>query len=198
MTATTAASNVENVVEIDDQQQTANDMEQCLDAISSAGDIYNQAAKLACKLYATTDADKRGALLASTDRVMFGTVSQVVMSHYELKTNPDSDVFKAMPEIARLSMANQIEKVDRSVIQDVARNLARHNVRMLDEQLGSYADAGPVYAGVPIGVDFGIEVGIKTGDGADTQRSGLVLGLRLDHLTGAKPSRELGIPKAKG
>jgi hypothetical protein len=181
-----------------DTTQSQADMGECLQAISTMGDIHNQASELASKLYAETDDAKRKELISTSNKAVLGTLAGLVLCHLELKNDSNAEIGKLMPELARLSTLQQIEKVDRSIIADLARQLARHQTRMLDEQLGSYASAGPVYAGMPIGVDFGLELGVVTGEGADLQRSGLVVGLRLDHLTGAKPARRLGIPKAKG
>ena len=202
MSTNTASAAATNTAEVeatpDSQDQAKTDMNDCVKAIGVMGDIYNQASELASKLYAETDDAKRTKLIASCSRMLLSTTGDVVLTHLELKTDSNSEIGQRMPELARLSTLEQIEKIDRSIIADVARQLNRHLARTLDEQLGNYSSAGPVYAGIPLGVDFGIEVGIVTGEGTDLQRSGLVLGLRLDHATGAKPARRLGLSKAKG
>lgn len=45
-----------------------------------------------------------------------------------------------------------------------------------------YSELGPVYGGVNVVGDLGFEVGFQTGEGTQTQRSGLGFYLRSDHM----------------
>jgi len=199
MTATntvdTASTTVEATV-VDTEAQR--DMRECLEGVLDAGALATQALELLSKLYAANGDDARRTIIGNASKAIVNMASALAQTHVLLKADPNGEVAKGMPELARASHLEVIGKTDRTQVLEVARMLARLATRSFEEDLSSYSDAGCFYAGTPLGVDFGLEIGVRTGEGAETQRSGLVVGLRLDHLTGAKPAARLGIPKMHG
>jgi hypothetical protein len=178
-----------------DTTQAQTDMRECLEGMADAGVIANNALELLRKLYKASG-DSRHTIIGNADKATQQLAGSFAQMQYAIKQDPKGTVASALPSLALETHLDVIDKVDRTVVLEIARELARHSLRAMDEDLSSYGDAGCFYAGAPLGVDFGLEVGIRTGEGADTQRSGLVVGLRLDHLTGAKPARTLAFPKA--
>ena len=59
------------------------------------------------------------------------------------------------------------------------------------EARGVYREAGPLYGAVNHIGDAGLEVGIVTGKGADKQRSGVGIYLRVDHLSKRFASKDI-------
>lgn len=59
------------------------------------------------------------------------------------------------------------------------------------ESRGVYKEAGPVYGAVNHIGDLGAEIGFVTGKGADKQRSGIGVYLRVDHLSKRFASKEI-------
>ena len=148
-------------------------------------------------LYAEQDSNKRRETIAAMSKIQLNALVTTAALHLEAKVNPNSEQLQSLPDIIADDIRLLVQKIDRVDILDVTRIAFRFTARMTEEQLSSYEDLGPLYAGVPMGVDFGLEVGIRTGEGETLKRSGIVLGLRLDHATGAKPNASLGFPKTK-
>ena len=195
--ATTTEVNTEVVDNsVDNQAQT--DMRECLGAIDSAGDIALKAMELLEKLYIAKSDDERKGVIERSNRATTQLAASLGQLQLALKADPNGVIASELPSLAKQAHLTVIDKVDRTVIRDITRMLTGLAIHSMDEDLDSYSDAGCFYAGTPLGLDFGLEIGVRTGEGADLQRSGLVVGLRLDHLTGAKPAATLGFPKAKG
>ena len=180
-----------------DNNQARRDLHEVGQSILDAGALGNNALDFLADVFAASTNEARHELITKADRATIQMAGSIAYCMYQLKVDANGSIAKALPDLTKEIYLSQVEKVDRTVILEVARSLSKLSIRSSDEELASYGDAGCFYAGTPLGVDFGLEVGIRTGEGADTQRSGLVVGLRLDHLTGAKPAARLGLPKAK-
>ena len=197
MTANTCTIDTDATTVDTDATQAQDDLQEIGQSILDAGAMGNNALDFLADVFAASTNEARHELIAKADRATTQMAGNIAYVMYQLKINANSSTAKALPDLTKKIYLSHIEKVDSAVLLDVARSLCKLSARYSDEELASYGDGGCFYAGTPLGVDFGLEVGIRTGEGADTQRSGLVVGLRLDHLTGAKPAARLGAPKAK-
>lgn len=208
MTATTATANTNTATDetttvdveattVGDSTTTAQataDTAQVVDCINNTAVALAKGIDTVQALYNVKETSERNKLIAGLSQLELSSAASIAGVHLQLKTAGAAGVVaQSMPEVARDIHMDIISKVDRAVILEVTRLLSRHSMRIANEQLNSYSDGGPFYAGVPLGVDFGIEVGVRTGEGESTQRSGLIVGLRLDHFTEAKPKRSLNI-----
>ena len=182
-----------NVTDVDSEESMAQELMDSAEALNTAHILGNA---LLDQLWNAKDSNERAKIIGTADPGALAMATGSACNYLVAKADANDPRLNALPSAIRAKMVKQVETIDRSILLDVCRLLTKLSMRHADEILDSYSDLGPVYAGVPLAVDFGIEAGVRTGSDEDTQRAGIIFGLRLDHFTKVKPQRRIGLSKA--
>jgi hypothetical protein len=108
--------------------------------------------------------------------------------HFSIIT--ESAGARELPAATVNELKKTLGETKKDEVLKVLRLLMRECQSATSETLETYSNLGPVYAGVPLGVDFGLEFGVQSGEGEELQRTGLIFGIRCDHMSGRKPARK--------
>jgi hypothetical protein len=146
------------------------------------------AERLLSELYKDPDSKDSQEAKTEASKEVITSAYMICSVHLQL-VNEDKaldDLPKSVIDVFRASL-NGAKK---EAVLKALRWLHRQTDAMAAEALETYSNLGPVYGGIPSNVDLGLEFGIQTGEGEDLRRTGIVFGLRCDHLSGRRPARK--------
>lgn len=143
--------------------------------------------ELLVQLYKDPSSKEARKAFADASQEVIGQATATASLHLRIITEDAS--LKTLPDQLIKEAKESLGDNKKNAVLTALRLLTRECFANAAEMMETYSNLGPVYAGVPIGVDAGLELGIQTGEGDNLQRTGLVFGLRCDHLGGRRPSR---------